>query len=304
MEKWTQLPSIDDVNKVDMVGYLSSLGILPVSISGNEVRYFSPLKKEHFPTFVVFRDTNTWTEGEDCSRHPLMDFATAISVCTIGELLQQFAGYIEREAAAGVGEFAEDQRFQVSIVSKRLLESSELYLYLRNLGIPWGCAKHECLEAEVRHLGRVEKAIAFPNDLGGYELRNSGLDHHYGPTGRTYLYRGAPTCCVFQDVIDMLSFKALFWDSQWSQTNILTLNDAKYPCDAMHILAQQKSVQLYLPRTPEGRSLADQIVRSFAHIKDRSQLYAGHHSLNEWVRNFGKARSPDEQKTIGLKRTG
>jgi hypothetical protein len=306
MDKWSQFPTVEEVNKIDMVGYLAGLGHHPVSITGNEYRYLSLFRHERFPSFVVFRDSNTWRDGADLRRQQLMDFGIQYHGSTIGEVLNLFARALSRQAENGqmTGLTLPDPRPQVTILEQGNLFSHQLACFLKERRIPWEIAKKHCGQIEYGHAGMIQKAVSFLNDAGGFELENSFFQGHAGPRDKTYLDQGAPICSVFQDFMDFLSYKAIAQNEPQPLTNHLIFNGPRFPESSLPILNQQQKVHLYLPRNDTACSITDQLCRSSDRFRDQSQLYKGHPSLNAWTRYIGLIQRPKEPDRQRLRRSG
>ncbi len=49
-----------EANQIDLVNYLLYAGHQPKKISGNDYRYYSPLRDENIPAFKVNKNKNVW----------------------------------------------------------------------------------------------------------------------------------------------------------------------------------------------------------------------------------------------------
>jgi hypothetical protein len=297
---------VEEVNTIDMVGYLAGLGHHPVTVNGDEYRYLSPLRPERFPSFVVYRNSNTWREGTSLTRRQLMDFGIHYYNSTIGEVLNLFAKALANQAEKGQtpGLTTPAPRPPVTVLTQGSLFSHQLACFLKERRIPWEIAKNQCGQIEYGHAGMVQKAVSFLNDAGGYELENSFFQGHAGPRDKTYHDQGAPLCSVFQDFMDFLSYKAFIQNELQPLTNYLILNGPHLPENCMPILGQQQKVHLYLPHNNTACSITDQLCRSSGKFKDQSHLYKGHPNLNAWTRYIGLIQQPREPDHRRLRRSG
>src|ERR1700730_14448922 len=80
--------SLDQINKIDLVDYLATLGIQPKKRKAHNQYYCSPLPGHPAarPTFIVNRHLNRWRETTTRQNGRLADLAVNLYDCTIGEL--------------------------------------------------------------------------------------------------------------------------------------------------------------------------------------------------------------------------
>lgn len=306
MNTWSQLPSAEDVNKIDMVDYLAGLEYFPDSANGVEYRYFSPLKKEYFPSFVVFRDTNTWSEGIDKKRRTLLEFGTRYHPGTIGELLRHFADAQVAQLSRKSPERAIDSLpgHQLRILDKRPLSGIKLAEFLAGYRIDWRLAHDYCKEAKIEYNGTIHKAVAFENDAGGYELRGPTFNGHWGPGGTSFLNRHADNCVVFLDVMDLLSYQCVFNSQPLAPANLLVINNPCLAETSLPLLQEHRQISLCLPNNDVGQQLTAYFSRVGSTVLDKSQLYKNHASLSAWVRDVGKGQLQEQAPDHRLKRSG
>src|ERR1700722_20876333 len=80
--------SLNQINKIDLVDYLATLGIQPKKRKAHIHYYCSPLPGHPTsrPTFIVNRHQNRWRETTTRQTGRLADLAVNLYDCTIGEL--------------------------------------------------------------------------------------------------------------------------------------------------------------------------------------------------------------------------
>ena len=295
---------MDDINKIDLAGYLASLGHYPVSKKGNELRYLSPLKKESFPTFVVFTDTNTWREGKNLNRQTLLEFGILYFDCTIKELQEKFRAHLQNEQKA-YPEQSERHQSPVILLNHGQLTSSNLAIFLKSIRIPWDLAKAHCIQAEFGHNGRLQEAVAFVNDEGGYELRNAFFYGRSGPEDKTFIDVGSRVCSVFSDFIDFLSYKAIAQNELQPLTNCLILNNKRLQDNAHSLMREHQKIRLYLPNDSAGNTITQKLTSGSSKYEDLRPLYKHYANLGDWVNHIGT--SEHSSQATGhhrLKRSG
>src|SRR5450432_1898984 len=80
------------VNQLDLVDYLSSLGYSPVKIKNDDHWYLSPLRDEKTASFKVNCKANVWYDHGSGKGGNLVDFGLQYHHCSVSELLEKFNG--------------------------------------------------------------------------------------------------------------------------------------------------------------------------------------------------------------------
>ncbi|HMH35256.1 MAG TPA: CHC2 zinc finger domain-containing protein [Puia sp.] len=87
-----KLPTCAELNNLDIVDYLASIGHFPRKIKGHNYWYLSPLRTEKTPSFKVNRNLNRWKDFGTGEGSSLVDFGIRYFNCTIKELLITLSG--------------------------------------------------------------------------------------------------------------------------------------------------------------------------------------------------------------------
>jgi Toprim-like len=145
--------------------------------------------------------------------------------------------------------------------------------------------------------GNAYFALAFKNDSGGYELRNPYFKGTHGPKDITLLPGQATPplrLAVFEGFIDFLSAVASGC-VQHSRQMVLVLNSNALREKALAVIRERgaATVELYLDHDPSGRNLTAYFRRELAGVDvvDRSDLYAGHKDVNDFLTTRKQAAS-------------
>jgi hypothetical protein len=88
-------PTLEEINRLDIVNFLASLGYHPAKIAGTCYWYLSmlPARFESKPSFKVNRKRNKWIDfGYDAREHSLVDLGMLLFNCTIRELVLRLSG--------------------------------------------------------------------------------------------------------------------------------------------------------------------------------------------------------------------
>lgn len=93
------------------------------------------------------------------------------------------------------------------------LTNKALIGYLWSRGIPAEIGKRYCKEVQYDVRGRHFFALCFMNILGGMEIRNPFFKGSYGVKAPSVITLSkserTPSCCVFEDFMDFLSYQTL-----------------------------------------------------------------------------------------------
>src|SRR5450432_4096610 len=104
--------SCAEINRIDLVDYLASLGYTPTKISGSNYWYLSPLPGRHEKTasFKVNRKKNSWYDFGIGQGGSLIDFCILHDRCTIRELMERFSNRISFTLGQQENGLSEDRK--------------------------------------------------------------------------------------------------------------------------------------------------------------------------------------------------
>lgn len=289
MDRSNSKPSLEEINRMDLTIYLALLGFQPVSINNEIYRYFSPLRKEHLPSFVVSRRTNSWAQGSYLEWYSLMDFAVQYHGFTIAELENHFLEQplFRKTNPRSLALYQADKKHDIAILDHGTLLSHQLAWFLKERRIPWDIAREDCGQVEYGYAGRVQKAVSFGNDAGGFVVENSFFKGTTGARDKTFIDQGGNICAVFDDFMDFLSYKAIAENGLNPAINYLVLNGLGLNESSLSVLNQQSIVKLFLPFNHAGQEMTNRLTRSSRKFADQSALYKNYGNLNGWIRFIG-----------------
>ncbi len=128
-------------------------------------------------------------------------------------------------------------------------------------------------------------SLAFPNDKGGYELRNAFFKTGSSPKYFTTIPGKDETrVSIFEGFMDFLSCCSYYGRSPKSRTVIL--NSLSFLQRLEPTLGEFRSIHLYLDNDPAGREATRRLIDRFGQAKDLAQdLYPGCKDFNEfWIK--------------------
>lgn len=282
----------NDAKQIDLVDYLESLGHYPdARMSRNqEYWYLSPLpdRNENTPSFKVDRRRGLWYDHGIGKGGSIIDFCMQYHRCGITDALNKLQDFLSfhrspvQNLTVPVSTPFLDKEKKIRVVSAGSIASPALITYLEQRKIPLEIAREYCREVQYELNNRKYYAISFPNDAGGYELRNAHFKGSAAPKSVSFLNNRAEEISVFEGFFDFLTY-AVIQKTAIINTNILVLNSLAFLEKARPVMEQHASIYLYLDRDNTGQKYTAQLVKENSKYKDHSLLYEGYADLNEWL---------------------
>jgi len=208
------------------------------------------------------------------------------------ELLNKI-GFIDSVATVGTSSPKKEKpAAQITIEQTHLIRSAYLERYLWERRIPLYLARLYLLEAWYRREQNIYHALAFPNNTGGFELFDRKRNFRVPPYGPTILSHQCQDIAIFRDVLDLLTFAALFTGPVLKFPDFLILN-APIPFQAVQqIIAPYTHKHLFLPNNAFGIAFTNQATHTLPNCHDHRSLYPGYPTMNDWICRIGTAPGP------------
>ncbi|WP_367915801.1 toprim domain-containing protein [Leadbetterella sp. DM7] len=291
--------SIQEVKEMDMVDYLSTLGIQPEKIRGNDYWYLSPLRGEKTPSFKVNRVLNRWYDHGMGRGGSIIDFGVLFYGCTVGEFLKGLRDHFslhQPTATRPADSISQPQERKIKIIAEGSLSSPHLLRYLKHRHIAAHVAEKYCCQVHYQVGGKTYYGIGFRNDQGGYEIRNPYYKISSSPKAVTTFQNGSDDVLVFEGFMDFLSFKTMQPEQSGNDYNFLVLNSLSFFLQARSFMENHHRILLYLDRDQAGQNCTQNALSLSSRYEDHSHLYSQHKDFNDWVMNFGKAEQNTRQQ--------
>lgn len=292
--------NIDQATRLSIVEFLSWLGHRPVTQKGCKFWYVSPFPNETKPSFKVNMEINMWYDFGEGAGGGIISLAKRLyntnDVSIVLRRLQNKAPstivYFSRPAQP------HEPKCTMKNVVKKPLESLALLEYARRRGISSEVVKCYCQEISYEIYGRHYFTIAFPNNSGGYELRNPYFKGCMGRKDITILHDkeidGLDTSCchVFEGFFDFLSFRMLLTMGKlrlpsYGTTRYIILNSVNNLEKALREMTQVEHIFTYLDNDQAGRKATETILGLYApRTTDFSFMFEGYNDLNDYLLNL------------------
>ena len=284
--------SLEEINKLDIVDFLASIGIHPKQTNGHLYLYRSPLPGMTVTgaCMTVNRKLNLWWDSGSKEGSTLVDFGARYYNCTIRELKERLSCHMDVSHNYPMSDTEAEQKMQV--LTTYPIRSFYLLHYLWQRRIPIDVAHQYCVEAQFTFGPQPYYAIGFRNNGGGYELRNRFHKYTSLPKAPTLVNHNAKDIAIFQGFFDMLTFVTFTDTPVIDLPDLLVLNSRSYLDSSMPPLGAYRYKHLFLGNDPVGEKLTRLILARESGYLDHRSLYNGYNDLNNWVCHFGKAFIP------------
>jgi DNA primase len=286
-----------EARQTDLVDYLSGLGHLPMKIRNQDYWYLSPLRKEKTASFKVNRIKNLWFDFGTGLGGDILDFGVLFHKCSVNELLKSLnqsnpaqLSYFHpqtlnpKRTMSTSGEKEKDTRGKIVVTDIRPLTGSSLLEYLESRGIPFEIANRYCQKVEFILYDKIQTAIGFQNNLGGYELRNKDFKGSSSPKTIKFIENTQNVLSVFEGFFNFLSFLTINENIKAPITNYLVLNSLSFFEKSTELMEKHKTVHLFLDRDNAGTT---QTIKALERNKfiymDKSDFYKDHKDFNDWL---------------------
>lgn len=295
------------IRQIPIENWLASRGIEPVRQNGHDLWYHSPLRQgDRTPSFVVHRNSNFWKDFSSGEGGSIIDLAMHLNqrpyIDTI-MMLSDFAPEAKQytpmmPALGGPGDGTATPRSFELLKVKPFGGNQSLVDYVRQRNIDPSVAARYGLQ-EVYYLnsrGRRCFALGFPNDSGGYEIRNPYFKGTIGNKAITTISSKDPSvAAVFEGFTDYLSYRQLH--PEFSGMAVV-LNSTALAERAVPVLQECREVTLLLDNDAAGNEKTAEITARLAQlapscqVKDGRAEYAAHNDLNDYLRaSSGKGKT-------------
>jgi hypothetical protein len=285
--------SFGELNRIDLVDFLASIGIDSKKRKAANYFYLSPLAghPQDSPTFVVNRRLNRWRETTTKQSGSLSDLVVRLYNCTIGELRNILQSVLPLVSHDDTNE-GPDNLPRIAVEQPHSIRSGDLERYLWERRIPLPVARLYCLEATYNSDNKHRHALAFPNDAGGIELFEGNRHYRVSPFSPTHIRQQSRTITVFRHTFDLLTYATITPAPISHTTDFLILNTSVAFSTVRNIIAPYPHKHLLLPNDAAGIAFTTLAAIAFPHCQDYRSLYAGYPTLNDWICRIGTASGP------------
>jgi hypothetical protein len=282
--------TISQAKEVQIIDYLEMNGFPPVKINGGKAWYYSLLRPpEKTPSFIINLQQNTWHDFGSGEHGDIISLITKLNQVNISEALELIGSGSGCSYVPFKNNRAESTCDTGKISIEQLLEISHpaLIQYLLKRKVSLVFSRMYLKEAHYLLYDRKYFALAFKNDLGGYELRNahfkSGNTPKYFTTIQGTDHSGIN---VFEGFMDFLSCCSHYNSIPVFKTVIL--NSLSFLPRIESMLHDSTKINLFLDNDQAGRTATQRIMDTCGNVKDWAPvIYPDHKDFNEFFMKAG-----------------
>ncbi len=276
--------SIEEIRDMPVTDFLHKLGEKPIRQRGNEVWYHAPYRSDKTPSFCVNTKKNIWN-----------DFGAGMGgdIFTLAGLMINSSDFMAQARYIGevtdnpiecskppVYEQVENEPLFTDVEVKSLNHPA-LLGYLRERGISSDIATAHCMEIHYRLHGKNYFAVGFPNESGGYEIRNKFFKGSIPPKAVSLISNGSTAVNVYEGFIDFLSGLTLGYGR--TEDN-LVLNSVANKEKAYKHLDGYDCINCWLDNDKAGQQCLEALQNQYGEkVKDLSFVFRPYNDVNEYL---------------------
>ena len=289
--------TIEEIRDMPITDFLHKLGLKPTKRRCSEVWYHAPYRSDRTPSFCVNTDKNIFNDfgagvGGDI-------FELAGLMIPSNDFMAQVK-YITEMASSPL-EKSEPPRFeplptvpQFTDVEVMPLRNYALLNYLQERGIPIEISTDQCVEVHYKLHGKQYFAVGFPNEDGGYEIRNKFFKGSIPPKAVSVVKNGSPVVNVYEGFMDYLSGLTLGYGK--TEDN-LVLNSVSNTAKAYKHLDRYDQINTWLDNDEAGRKCLDVLRNRYGEkVTDHSEIYRSCKDVNEYLQTKKKEQQTRKTK--------
>jgi CHC2 zinc finger/Toprim-like len=286
--------SFIEAKQVSIVDYLSSLGIEPVKVYGNDHWYRSPFREERTPSFKVNARLNVWFDHGTGEGGTIIDLAAKLHQCTYQEATEKLTnGNFQKAQTSVISKKIVQPENKIEIIGANPITDPRLIKYLKQRCIGLELANRYCREIDFSIGSKIYTAIGFPNQSNAYELRNRWFKGSSSPKDFSFIDNGEKKICVmegFMDFLSVLSFDGGEIKQHSSNSNFLVLNSLRLVNRSLPLLQSHTEINLFLDNDPAAQQAKEILKEKGIRFYDASSLYQGHKDVNEYLITSSKTK--------------
>jgi len=270
-----------DLKTTHILDYLQSNGHQPATIKHGSAWYYSPFREENTLSFKVNLNKNLWYDFGTGEGGNIISLIRKLFKCNVSDAI----GYLNKGNYPVIVHpiIPADESGRIKIQSVCKLRSWSLINYLesRRIGIEY--AKRFLKEATYVVHGKKYFAVAFINDLGGYELRNAFFKTGSSPKFFTRIPGNDDSQVnVFEGFMDFLSGCTYFNKVPMYPT--IVLNSLSFLPKVGFLLTNAERINLFLDNDDAGRGATRKIMELYPQAVNHSiVIYPFQKDFNEFL---------------------
>ena len=276
---------LHDIKQIPIVDYLARAGHKPKLIKGVNHWYCSPLRSELTPSFKVNVERNQWYDFGTGDHGDIIDLVCALQHCSTAEAMRRLSALkgVRLAPSFSFGGITplRSQAPSMELISVQAVKHPKLLLYLTERGLQPSDASPFLSEIYYKVSEKCFFALGFPNDAGGWELRNPYFKGCFAPKAiSTIKGTDSHKLQLFEGFMDFLSWRKLHPEVQDDSIILNSLNLLPKLIPSLHAYTMIESL---LDNDEAGDRVTKQLIDAGLPVKDIRACYAPYKDINEYL---------------------
>ena len=276
---------LHDIKQVSIVDYLAQAGHKPKLSKGVNYWYCSPLRTELTPSFKVNAERNQWYDFATGDHGDIIDLVCALQHCTTAEAIRRIAALkgvrLAPSFSFGGTTPVRSQAPSMELIGVQAVKHPKLLLYLSERGLQPSDVSPFLSEVYYRVSEKCFFALGFPNDAGGWELRNPYFKGCFAPKAITTIKgNDSHKLQLFEGFMDFLSWRELHPEGQ---ADSIVLNSLTLLPKLIPTLHPYPIIESLLDNDEAGDRATKQLFDAGLPVKDMRACYAPYKDINEYL---------------------
>ena len=276
---------LHDIKQIPIVDYLAQTGYKPKLTKGVNYWYCSPLRSEFTPSFKVNVERNQWYDFGTGDHGDIIDLVCALQHCSTAEAMRRLSALkgVRLAPSFSFGGITplRSQAPSMELISVQAVKHPKLLLYLTERGLQPSDASPFLSEIYYKVSEKCFFALGFPNDAGGWELRNPYFKGCFAPKAiSTIKGTDSHKLQLFEGFMDFLSWRKLHPEVQDDSIILNSLNLLPKLIPSLHAYTMIESL---LDNDEAGDRVTKQLIDAGLPVKDIRACYAPYKDINEYL---------------------
>ena len=276
---------LHDIKQIPIVAYLAQAGFEAKRIKGVNYWYCSPLRSELTPSFKVNAERNQWYDFGTGDHGDIIDLVCALQHCSTADAMRRLAAlkgvWLAPSFSFGGTTTLRSQAPSMELISVQAVKHPKLLLYLTERGLQRSDISPFLSEVYYKVSGKCFFALGFPNDAGGWELRNPYFKGCFAPKAiSTIKGTDSHKLQLFEGFMDFLSWRKLHPEGQ---ADSIMLNSLTLLPKLIPTLHPYPIIESLLDNDEAGDRATKQLIDAGLPVKDMRACYAPYKDSNEYL---------------------
>ena len=276
---------LHDIKQIPIVDHLAQTGYKPKLTKGVNYWYCSPLRSELTPSFKVNVERNQWYDFGTGDHGDIIDLVCALQHCSTAEAMRRLSALkgVRLAPSFSFGGITplRSQAPSMELISVQAVKHPKLLLYLTERGLQPSDASPFLSEIYYKVSEKCFFALGFPNDAGGWELRNPYFKGCFASKAiSTIKGTDSHKLQLFEGFMDFLSWRKLHPEVQDDSIILNSLNLLPKLIPSLHAYTMIESL---LDNDEAGDRVTKQLIDAGLPVKDIRACYAPYKDINEYL---------------------